>query len=121
MLRLSLYPVAALTIAAVTFFGAYRYTHTSASTNTISTYDADVDGNGAVTIADPIAALGKIGQLAQGARPVAEQNLDADGNIKVHEQGTLSVSVAPAARRVIAVLNNATIPAGTSVVQFADV
>src|SRR4051794_37090031 len=90
MLRLSIYAVAAVTIAAVSFFGAYRYTHTSASTNTISTYDADVDGNGAVTIADPIAALNYIGQLAQGARPVAEQNLDANGNIKVHEQGTLS-------------------------------
>src|SRR5207253_10621506 len=88
-----------------------RYTHTSASTNTISTYDADVDGNGAVSIADPIAALGKIGQLATGARPVAEQNLDANGNIKTHEQGTITVDVA-SPRRVISLAQDLTLPAG---------
>src|SRR5438105_1107113 len=104
MLRLSLYAIAALTIAAVSFFGAYRYTHTSASTSTISTYDADVDGNGAVTIADPIAALGKIGQLATGARPVAEQNLDANGNIRTHEQGSVVVQGVPS--RTIPIATN---------------
>src|SRR5436305_8650128 len=105
MLRLSVYAIAALTIAAASFLGAYRYTHTSASTNTISAYDADVDGNGAVSIADPIAALGKIGQLAQGARPVAEQNLDANGNIKVHEQQT---------SRLIPLATNVVVPQGPS-------
>src|SRR4051812_32256192 len=114
MLRLSIYAVAAVTIAAVSFFGAYRYTHTSASTNTISTYDADVDGNGAVTIADPIAALNYIGQLTQGPRPVAEQNLDVNGNIKVHDTGTVNVSVVSATNvpRTIALAQGIVISAG---------
>src|SRR5690242_8797563 len=121
MLRLSLYVAIALTIAAASFFGAYRYTHTSASTNTITPYDADVDGNGAVTIADPISALNQIGAMATGPRPVAEQNLDANGNIKVHEQGTVNVAFAPAPRRVIQVFTNATMPAGTSSSAIEDV
>src|SRR6266487_392881 len=61
MLRLSLFASAALTIAAVSFFGAYRYT---SATNTVTPQDADVNHNGAVTIADAISVLPHIGQLA---------------------------------------------------------
>src|SRR5438874_7205884 len=61
MLRLSFYAVAAFTIAAVSFFGVYHYT---SATNAVTPQDADVNHNGAVTIADAISVLPHIGQLA---------------------------------------------------------
>src|SRR5258708_1653945 len=60
------YAAAVLSIGAVTFFGAFHYT---TATNTVTPQDADVNKDGAVTIADALSVLPQIGQLAPTPAP----------------------------------------------------
>jgi len=100
-------------IGAAMVLGVHRYT---SATTTVTPHDADVDASGAVTLGDVSAALGKVGALATGARPVAEQNLDANGNIKVHEQGTVNVNVISSeVPRLIPVAQDVVLPSGAFV------
>ncbi len=90
----------------VTAAGFDRYTAATAST--VTRHDADVNWNGQVNVADLQQVAANLGAVPPGARPVAEQNLDGNGNIRVAQQGVVDVNlISGGSGRVIQVLDNA--------------
>jgi hypothetical protein len=82
-----------IAVAAVAIFGLRAFTQATAA-NTVSVHDADVNWDGRVNSGDQGAVASKFNQVVPpGGRPVAEQNLDGNGNIRVAQQGPVDVNV----------------------------
>ncbi len=98
-----------IAIAAVAVFGLRIFAQATA-VNPVTADDADVNWDGRVNSGDMLGVALKYGQQSSpDGRPVREQNLDGDGNIKVAQQGTVNVNVVTAASgRIIPLFQSAT-------------
>ena len=95
--------IACLAVAALASLGTYRWA---------SAYGPDVTLDGRVRVDDMVQVIQAYGQnnIPTPPIPVREQNLDGSGNIKVHEQGTVSVNVANASLPVTGTVNVGNLP-----------
>ncbi len=95
MIRRSMFAVIVLAVGVVAGVGIYQFRQVDAAPSLpVTIQDADVDADGQISILDLAGAARYYGQAVPNvARPVAEQNLDANGNIKVHEQGVVVATV----------------------------
>lgn len=92
MLRLTLTIISAIIVGAAAFASVEHYTEATTASS-ITAHDADVNGDTNINSIDLGQVAQRFGQQAVGARPVAEQNLDANGNIRVAQQGPIDVNV----------------------------
>ncbi len=92
MPRLFGYAIVAVVLLVAGGLGAHHFT-TAGASSPFPAHDTDINWDGQVNAIDVGGVRANFGQVAVGARPVAEQNLDGDGNIKVHEQGIVQVNV----------------------------
>lgn len=126
MIRRSIVAVTVLAVGVVASVGVYQFRQADAAPGLpVTIQDADVDADGHISILDLAGTARYYGQAVPNvARPVAEQNLDGNGNIKVHEQGTVNVNVVSqgAPGRVIPLFENVTWNYSTPPAQvFVDV
>lgn len=86
MLKLTLTVISAIIVGAAAFAGVERYTEATTASS-VTAHDADVNADTKVNAIDLSQVAQRFNQQAVGARPVAEQNLDANGSIRVHDPG----------------------------------
>ena len=115
MIRRSILAVIVLAVGVVASVGIYQFRQVDAAPGLpVTIQDADVDADGHISILDLAGTARYYGQAVPNvARPVAEQNVDGNGDIKVHEQGTVNVNVVSSTvPRLIPIVTGASVAKG---------
>jgi hypothetical protein len=120
MIRIILIAIATVALGVASFASVRVFSEATASDN-VTPHDADVDWSGNVDLRDPLAALSQFGAQAAGGRPVAETNVDANGNIKVAQQGVAEVSMVSMPGTVRTIFDGDVGPGSEFVTDIVDV
>jgi hypothetical protein len=121
MIRITIIAITILIVGLFAFAGIDHYTSAMAS-DSVTPHDADVDWSGNVDLRDPLASLSQFGAQTVGGRPVTETNVDANGNIKVAQQGVVDVNVVSEngpTPTVIPVATNMVVPNTPNIFQYS--